>query len=87
MKNVNTKEIVVDVIMEVMVTQRFEVPIDYEFDENEGKTFYLKLMNDFGSDKVNLAEIQEFYEIDEYEVCEVTFQSIIDVNEEVCVIK
>jgi hypothetical protein len=85
MKYSNTKEIVVDVVMEVLVTQRFEVPADYQFDEEEYRTSYLKLMNDYGSDKVNLTEIQEFDDIDAYEVCEVTFQGIIDVNVEECV--
>jgi hypothetical protein len=85
MKTFNTKEIVVDVVMEVMVTQRFEVPADYQFDEEEYLSSYLKLMNDHGTDKVNLTEIQEFEDIDAYEVCEVTFQGIGDVNVEECI--
>ncbi len=85
MANFNTKEIVVDVVMEVLVTQRFEVPADYQFDESEHVSAYLKLINDHGSDKVNLTEIQEFDDIDAYEVCEVTFQGIGDVNVEECI--
>ncbi len=86
MTNFNTKEIVVDVVMEVLVTQRFEVPADYYFDEEEYQTSYLKLMNEYGSDMVNLTEIQEFEDIDAYEVFEVTFQGIADVNVEECVV-
>jgi hypothetical protein len=82
MKTFNTKEIVVDVVMEVMVTQRFEVPADYLFDEQEYLTSYLKLVNDPDSDKVNLTEILEFDEIDEWDVVEVNFQGIVDVNVE-----
>ena len=86
MKNFNTKEIVVDVVMEVLVTQRFEVPADYQFDESDNVSAYLKLMNDYGSDMVNLTEIREFEDIDAFEVCEVTFQGIADVNVEECVV-
>jgi hypothetical protein len=82
MKDFNTKEIVVDVVMEGLVTQRFEVPADYYFDEEDYQTSYLKLMNEYGSDMVNLTEIQEFEDIDAYEVCEVAFQGIVDVNVE-----
>ncbi len=87
MKDFNTKEIVVDVVMEGLVTQRFEVPADYYFDEEDYQTSYLKLMNEYGSDMVNLTEIQEFEDIDAYEVCEVTFQGIADVNVEECVVR
>jgi aspartyl-tRNA synthetase len=82
MKSLKTKEIVVDVVMEVLVTQRFEVPADYQFDESEHVSAYLKLMNDHGSDKVNLTEMLEFDEIDAFEVCEVSFQGIGNVNVE-----
>ena len=85
MTSLKTKEIVVDVVMEVMVTQRFVVPADYQFDESEYLSSYLKLVNDHDSDKVNLTEILEFDEIDEWDVVEVNFQGIVDVNIEECV--
>jgi hypothetical protein len=85
MKSVNTKEIVVDVVMEVLVTQRFEVPIDYEFDENEDKTSYIKLLNEHGSDMLNLTESIDFEDIDAWDVIDVYFQGIADVNVKECV--
>lgn len=85
MANFNTKEIVVDVVLEVLVTQRFEVPADYQFDEEEYRSSYLKLMNDHGSDMLDLTEIREFDDIDAYEVSEVSFQGIVDVNVEECI--
>jgi hypothetical protein len=85
MKNFNTKEIVVDVVMEVLVTQRFEVPMDYEFDEHREygtKTSYLKLLNDHGTDMPNLTEGIDFKDIDNWLFINVYFQGIADVNEE-----
>jgi aspartyl-tRNA synthetase len=79
MKNFNTKEILVDVVMEVIVTQRFEVPADYQFDDNEHLTAYHKLMDDYGSDKLNLTEDVDFEDIDAGEVLEVSFLCIGDV--------
>jgi hypothetical protein len=85
MKNLQTKEIVVDVVLEVLVTQRFEVPVDYEFDEYETHTSYLKLLNDHGSDVQNLTESIDFEDIDAWDVIDVYFQGIADVNVEECV--
>ncbi len=82
MKYSNTKEIVVDVVMEVLVTQRFEVPVDYSFDENDYDTAYLKLMNEYGSDMPNLTGRVDFDDIDSDEVIDVYFQGIADVNVE-----
>jgi aspartyl-tRNA synthetase len=85
MSNFSTKEILVDVVMELIVTQRFEVPADYQFDEEEPRTSYLKLMKDYGSDMPNLTENVDFEDIDADEVLEVSFLSIGDVNAEECV--
>lgn len=81
MKNFNTKEIVVDVVLEVLVTQRFEVPVDYEFDEYETETSYRKLLIDHGSEIQNLTERIDFEDIDAWDVLDVYFQGIGDVNE------
>lgn len=91
MKNFNTKEIVVDVVMEVLVRQRFEVPLDYEFGEyetqyqDETQTSYLKLLNDYGADVPNLSEVRNLNDIDAWNVIDVYFQGIADVNVEECV--
>ncbi len=82
MKNYNTKEILVDVVMEVLVTQRFEVPVDYSFDENDYDAAYLKLMNEYGSDMPNLTGRVDFDDIDADEVIDVYFQGIADVTVE-----
>ncbi|MBP6094189.1 MAG: hypothetical protein KA514_07370 [Cytophagaceae bacterium] len=86
MSSLKTKEIVVDVVMEVLVTQRFEVPIDYEFDEYEDKTSYIKLLNEHGSDMLNLTESIDFEDIDAWDVIDVCFQGIADVNVDECVV-
>lgn len=85
MKSSNTKEILVDVVMEVVVTQRFEVPADYYFDENDHDTAYLKLINEYGSDMPNLTKSVDFDDIDADEVLDVYFQVIADVTIEECV--
>ena len=87
MKNYNTKEILVDVVMEVLVTQRFEVPVDYSFDENDYDAAYLKLMNEYGSDMPNLTDGIDFEDIDAWDVIDVSFQGIADVNEYVDALK
>lgn len=79
MSNFSTKEILVDVVMEVIVTQRFEVPADYQFDEEEPRTSYLKLFKDYGSDMPNLTDNVDFEDIDADEVLEVSFLCIGDV--------
>lgn len=79
MESADTKEIVVEVVMEVIVTQRFEVPADYQFDDCEHLTAYRKLMDDYGSDKLNLTEDVDFQDIDADEVLEVSFLCIGDV--------
>lgn len=84
MSSLKTKEIVVDVVMEVMVTQRFEVPMDYEFDEYDDKTSYIKLLNDYGSDTLNLTENIDFEDIDSEDVIEVYFRGVADVNMQEC---
>jgi hypothetical protein len=86
MKNFNTKEIVVDVVMEVLVRQRFEVPLDYEFGDYETQyqdvtqTSYLKLLNEYGADMPNLSQVRNLKGIDGWEVLNVSFQGIDDVN-------
>lgn len=79
MSSLKTKEIAVDVVLEVIVTQRFVVPADYQFDEDEQLTSYLKLMKDYGSDMPNLTNIVDFEDIDADEVLEVSYQCIGDV--------
>lgn len=81
MKNFITKEIVVDVVLEVLVTQRFEVPVEYEFDEYESEKSYRKLITDHGSDVQDLTERIDFEDIDAWDVIDVYFQGIGDVNE------
>ena len=87
MKNSNTKEIVVDVVMEVVVTQRFEVPLDYEFGEyetqyqDETQASYLILAKLHGADMPNLTEVRNLKDIDGCDVIDVYFQGIADVNE------
>lgn len=79
MKSSKTKEIVVEVVMEVIVTQRFEVAADYQFDDSEHLAAYRKLLDDYGSDKLNLTEDVDFEDIDADEVLEVSFLCIGDV--------
>jgi hypothetical protein len=78
MSSLKTKVIAVDVVLEVIVTQRFVVPEDYQFDEEEHLTSYLKLMKDYGSDMPNLTDIVDFEDIDANEVLEVSFLGIGD---------
>jgi aspartyl-tRNA synthetase len=85
MSNFSTKEILVEVVMEVIVTQRFEVAADYQFDDSEHLKAYHKLMDDYGSDKLNLTGRVYFDEIDSDEVLDVCFVGIGDVNVEECV--
>lgn len=85
MSSLKTKEIVVDVVMEVIVAQRFEVAADYQFDDSEHLKAYHKLMDDYGSDKLNLTGRVYFDEIDSDEVLDLCFVGIGDVNVEECV--
>ncbi|MCE4217982.1 hypothetical protein G9H58_07125 [Aquirufa antheringensis] len=86
MSSLKTKEIVVDVVMEVLVTQRFEVPEDYQINEDEHLTSYLKLVKDYGSGMPNLTDNVDFEDIDADDVLEVSFQGIGDVNVDECVV-
>jgi hypothetical protein len=87
MKNSNTKEIQVDFLIEVYVSQYFKVPADYQFDESQPLSAYLKLIDDIDEDKSNLTEIIDLEEIDTYtdDVYAVYFKEIIDVGIEECV--
>jgi hypothetical protein len=87
MKNSSTKEIQVDFLIEVYVSQYFKVPADYQFDESQPLSAYLKLIDDIDEDKSNLTEIIDLEEIDTYtdDVYAVYFKEIIDVGIEECV--
>jgi hypothetical protein len=87
MKNSSTKEIQVDFLIEVYVSQYFKIPADYQFDESQPLSAYLKLIDDIDEDKSNLTEIIDLEEIDTYtdDVYAVYFKEIIDVGIEECV--
>ena len=78
MKNFKTKEIVVDVVMEVLVSQRFEVPSDYHFNESEPVNAYFKIVSEYGSNMPNLIEKVGFRDIEANEVIDVEFGCIAD---------
>ena len=91
MTNFNTKEIVVDVVLAVIVEQRFQVPVDYEFGKYENQyqfvtqSSYLKLLIDHGTDMPNLTDVRDFEDIDACDIIDVYFQGIADLNVEDCV--
>ena len=87
MTNFNTKEIRVDFLIEVSVSQFFKVPADYQFDESDPHSAYLKLIDDVDADVSNLTEICDLEEIDTYtdDVYSVLFNEILDVRIEECV--
>jgi hypothetical protein len=91
MTSKNTKEIEVDVVLAVIVKQRFQVPVDYEFGKYENQyqfvnlSSYLKLLIDHGTKMPNLTEIRDLEDIDTRDVIDVYFQGIADVNVEECV--
>lgn len=86
MTNFNTKEIRVDFLIEVSVSQFFKVPADYQFDESDPHSAYLKLIDDVDEDVSNLTEISDLEEIDTYtdDVYYVDFKEILDVGIEEC---
>jgi hypothetical protein len=87
MTSTNTKEIRVDFQIEVCVSQFFKVPADYQFDESDPHSAYLKLIDDVDEDVSNLTEISDLDEIDTYtdDVYSVYFNEILDVGIEECV--
>jgi len=87
MTSTNTKEIRVDFLIEVCVSQFFKVPVDYQFDESQPLSAYLKLIDDIDEDKSNFTEIIDLEEIDTYtdDVYAVYFKEIIDTGIEECV--
>ena len=87
MTSTNTKEIRVDFQIEVCVSQFFKVPADYQFDESDPHSAYLKLIDDVDEDVSNLTEISDLDEIDTYtdDVYSVYFKEILDVGIEECV--
>ncbi len=87
MTSTNTKEIRVDFQIEVCVSQFFKVPADYQFDERDPHSAYLKLIDDVDEDVSNLTEISDLDEIDTYndDVYSVYFNEILDVGIEECV--
>jgi hypothetical protein len=87
MTNVNTKEIRVDFLIEVCVSQYFKVPADYQFDESDPHSAYLKLIDDVDEDVSNITEISDLDEIDFYtdDVYSVYCNEIINVDIDECV--
>jgi hypothetical protein len=87
MTSTNTKEIRVDFQIEVCVSQFFKVPADYQFDESDPHSAYLKLIDDVDEDVSNLTEISDLDEIDTYtdDVYSVYFNEILEVGIEECV--
>jgi hypothetical protein len=86
MTSTNTKEIRVDFLIEVSVSQFFKVPADYQFDESDPHSAYLKLIDDVDEDVSNLTEISGLEEIDTYtdDVYYVDFKEILDVGIKEC---
>lgn len=71
-----TKTISMDIQLSVLITQYFDVPLDYEIKGSTALEAYQNLINDFKDQNVNA--IQEPEELDLYDDIDIEFKSMDD---------